>query len=74
MGTSIHTDYLVSTPSFISGVGSVFNLAGGYYTYNEHRSGPEADADAIRRDWLKIAEDFRAAIEKSKIEAGCATG
>jgi len=70
MGSKIDTDYLVASPSFITGVGSLFNLAGGYFIYNQHRTGPEADAAAIRRDWFKVAEDFKAAIEKSKAEVG----
>ena len=74
MGSRIATDYLVASPSFLTGVGSIFNVAGGYFVYNQHRSGFEADAAAIRRDWLKVAEDLRAAIEKSKAEAGCAKG
>lgn len=68
MNTEIDTDYLVASPSFLSGVGSIFNLSGGYYCYNEHLSGKEADAAALRRDWLKVAGDFKAAIKQSKVE------
>jgi len=65
MGSGIPTDFLVATPSFLTGAGANFNLAGGYFVYNKHESAEEADAAAITRDWLKIAEDLRIAMKKS---------
>jgi len=49
-------------------MGSCLNLSGGYFVYNQHQTGFEADVSAIRRDWLKTAEDLRSAIERSKLE------
>ena len=68
MGTQIPTDYLVATPSFLTGAGSVFNLAGGYFRYNTSSSPASADASAIRRDWLSVAADLREAMKQSKAE------
>ena len=66
---SVDSAFLVATPSVITGMGSCLNLAGGYFLYNQHLDGIEADASAIRRDWLKTAEDLRAAIAQSTREA-----
>jgi hypothetical protein len=68
MGFSIATDFLVPTPSFITGMGACMNLSGGYFAYNQHANGYEADVSAIRRDWLKVAEDMQIAIARSKLE------
>jgi len=52
------TGFLFSTPSFLTGAGSVINLAGNYYRYNSSRSGAEADALALKNDFLMIGQDF----------------
>ncbi len=71
MGSSASTDYLFATPSAITGVGSIFNLSGGYFAYNLSRSGEEADLEAIRRDWLVTAQDLKKAVKLSKSEVVC---
>jgi hypothetical protein len=68
VGVNVPTDYLVPEPSFVTGAGSCFNLAGGYFIYNSHPTPAEADASAIRRDWLKVAQDFRTALERYQLE------
>ena len=55
--------FLFSTPSFLTGAGTVINLAGNYYKYNTSPSTLEADLRAIRNDFWVIGDDIRAAIE-----------
>jgi hypothetical protein len=68
MGSTVVTDCLVPTPSTIVGAGAIFNLSGGYFVYNTSPCGEDADADAIRRDWLIASHDLKKAIEVSKLE------
>jgi hypothetical protein len=62
------TSFLFTTPSFLSGAGTVINLAGNYYKYNTSDSGLEADFNAIRCDFGIIEQDLEAALEELKKE------
>ena len=53
------TDYLFATGSYLVGAGSIFNLAGSYFQYNDAPSGEEADARAIASDWAMVGQDMR---------------
>ena len=64
MNTEIRTDFLLSTPSFRTGLGSVINIPGNYYQFNQSKSGKEADALALFMDWACVGEDIRVAIDK----------
>jgi len=58
------TGFLFSTPSFLSGAGTVINLAGNYYEFNSSDSGFEADEKAIENDFRMIGQDICDVIEK----------
>ena len=58
------TGFLFSTPSFLSGAGTVMNLAGNFYDFNFSESGFEADKMAIENDFRMLGQDIFDAIEK----------
>jgi hypothetical protein len=61
------SDFLFSTPNFLSGAGTVMNLAGDYYKFNDSKSELEADSRAIRNDFNMIGQDIADAIENVKL-------
>jgi hypothetical protein len=61
------TDFLYSTPNFLSGAGTVINLGGDYYRFNESSSPIEADSRAIRNDFNMIGQDISDVIEEMKL-------
>lgn len=58
-----NTDFLYSTPNFLSGAGTAMNLAGNYYEYNVSISDTEADFNAIRNDFDMIGQDINDVLE-----------
>jgi hypothetical protein len=58
--------FLFSTPSFLSGAGTVINLAGNYYKFNSSNSGTEADELAIEHDFRMIGQDIKNAFDLLK--------
>lgn len=60
------TGFLFSTPLFLSGAGTVMNLAGNYYEFNSSDSGSEADQKAIENDFRMIGQDIYDIIENIK--------
>ena len=62
MNPRAYTDFLVPTSSFLTGAGSVINLAGNYFDYNVSDSPEEADYKATLNDWLVLAQDLRVAM------------
>ncbi len=67
-GKVFSSSFLFVTPTFLTGAGTVINLAGDYYMYNRSNSGQEADLRAISSDFGVIGNDLRAAIEEIKSE------
>jgi len=63
----VYTDFLVPTMSFITGMGSVFNLGGHYYEYNSSETGKEADERAITKDWERVGQDFQDVLEEDDL-------
>ena len=57
------TVYLFARPSFLSGVGSLADLAGAAHAYNRWPTASESDAWALFSDWVAVGNDLRAAIE-----------
>jgi len=57
------TDFLFSSPSFIIGAGSVLNILGNYFDYNDSPTGIEADLKAIESDWQNIGADIENTIK-----------
>lgn len=64
--TKFRTDFLFSTPSFLEGAGSVMNLAGNYYEFNNCDTAREADETAINNDFSMIGQDICDAIKSIK--------
>lgn len=58
------TGFLFSTPSLLSGAGTVINMAGNYYNFNSSNSGSEADQLAISNDFNMIGQDIYDVIDK----------
>ena len=64
-----YSDFVFSTPSYLTGAGTVFNIAGNYYRYNRSVTPAQADARAIRQDFAMIGQDVCdtvKALEKEK--------
>ena len=59
------TTFLFSDPSFVKGMGTVFNVWGNYYTFNYSSSEEEADARAIASDWTMVGKDIQHALSKA---------
>lgn len=56
------TDFLFSRTSFLVGAGSVFNLAGNYFSFGYATSGSEADTKALASDWNVVGLDLENAL------------
>jgi len=61
-----------STYNFIRGMGSVLDLvpSGGPSRVGQGIDLHRSDAEALREDWQRVAQDFRAAFDKTTKEAG----
>ncbi len=68
MGKRYATDFLFPRSSWLTGAGSIWNLSGLYYIYNESSSPEEADRKALASDWGMVGQDMQAALEKMKSE------
>lgn len=64
----LHTGYLFSRPSFLSGLGSVLNLAGNYFEYNYSKSSNETDRKALQSDWKSIGQDISFSIHRNSVK------
>lgn len=58
------TDFLFSTPSFLTGTGSIFNIRGNYFSFNTSSSPELADMRAMESDWHMVGVDLRKAFEE----------
>ncbi len=56
MSNRLKTDFLVPSSSFLTGFGSVLNIAGDYFGYN---CSDEPDEAAIASDWKMAGQDLR---------------
>ncbi len=59
----LFTGFLYATPNFLMGAGTVLNLAGNYYTFNDSSNNLEADYKAIENDFAIIGIDISHSIE-----------
>jgi hypothetical protein len=66
MNNRAETDFLCESTSFLTGFGSVLNLKGDLYDYNNSTDNP--DAMAIGNDWQMIGQDISDSIAKAKTE------
>ena len=55
--------------SFVIGMGSAFDLSGGYYRSSQPfpKKRNISDVDAIRSDWEMVGKDINKAIESLKV-------
>jgi hypothetical protein len=60
------TDFLTPKSSYLTGAGSVMNLAGSYFVYNISPTPDMADRRAIFSDWAMIGQDLRHVLEAEK--------
>jgi hypothetical protein len=58
------SDYLFSDMNFIIGMGSILNITGNYYHYNESDTPEESDFKAISSDWGAVGKDLKFALKK----------
>jgi hypothetical protein len=61
MNKKNRTNFLFSSP-FLVGMGSVFNIAGNYFTFKHLSTDEETDAEAIASDWSIVGKDIQEAI------------
>lgn len=58
MVNRLQSDFLTADPSLVSGAARLFDWWGLYDTYNQSRTGQEADAKAIFSDWRIVGQDL----------------
>lgn len=58
----------VSTPSAWSGIGSMIDICGVLNDYQFAATGPEADYEALRSDWLAVGDYIAEAIRLHREE------
>lgn len=63
------TDYLYARPSFLEGMGRIFDFGGTMTVFNTSRTPEEADVRALGDDWRTVGADLRAAVEQVKRQA-----
>ncbi len=64
----LRTDFLFSKAGWLIGAGSVFNLAGNYYSFNSSLSGAEADRKALEADWNMVGLDLEKSLTAYEAE------
>jgi len=68
MNKNTRTDFLAPKSSFLTGMGSILNIAGSYYDYNYSKSNAEDDFKAIKSDWQMIGNDMQKVIESNPLD------
>ena len=53
---------LFARPTFLEGVARVFDFANVLQRYRDDTTDHEADANALRSDWMAVGDDIRHAI------------
>ena len=56
------SDYLFAPTSFLDGISRIFDFWGGLREFNSANTDTQADAIAMRQDWIVVGQDMRAAI------------
>ena len=59
---------LFAEPSFLEGFARVLDIGGTMQEYNTSGTGEEADAKALRNDWLAVGDDLRFSIKNHERE------
>ena len=58
------TDFLFTTPTYLTGAATIFNLSGNFYEYNSCETGEEADRIAIANDFNITGDDLKKSISQ----------
>jgi hypothetical protein len=58
MSDKVKTDFLVSDPSFVSGMGRLLDWYGQFDRYNYSRNEKEADTKAMYADWRMVGDEI----------------
>jgi hypothetical protein len=64
------SDFLFPDTDFITGMGSVLNIAGGYFEFATSKSENIADLKAVRSDWGVTCQDINDALTKCSNQEG----
>jgi len=62
------SDFLFPDTDFVTGMGSVLNIAGGYFDFAASKSENIADLKALRSDWGVTGQDIEAAFHECSEE------
>ena len=57
-----HSFRLFARPGFLEGVARIFDFANVLQSYRYDTTAREADAKAVRSDWMAVGDDLRHAI------------
>lgn len=60
-----YSNFLFADPSFLEGVGRLFDFGGTLQQYNTSRSPEEADVLAAYADWSAVGSEIRRAARKA---------
>lgn len=60
-----YSDFLFPKSSVITGMGTIINIWGNFYTFNSSQTPEEADKKALECDWGMVGKDIKDAAEKS---------
>jgi hypothetical protein len=58
MVDKVESDFLVASPTFLSGAGRLLDWYGLYDLYNISQNGSEADTKAMFADWRMVGQDL----------------
>lgn len=72
MGRKVKSDFLVASPSLLSGSARLFDFYGLYDAYNTSADDAQADAMATFADWLVVGQDIQGALEQAEELKKCA--
>lgn len=64
MNSRYKTDFLTPSSSFLCGAGSVLNIGGDYFDYNNSSSDDEADKKAVSSDWKIVGADILSSMKQ----------
>lgn len=69
MGDKFQTDFLTPESSVLNGIGSIINLLGCEgFRYNVSPTPADADARALKSDWMIVGQDMAVALDGFKKE------
>ena len=59
------TSLLFPKHSFLTGLGSIFNVFGNYSDFNYSKSTDDVDSQAIANDWNMVGQDLKDVMKKN---------